>query len=54
MIFVHFRGSVIKRHTSQTTNDYEWLRMTTSDYELDYEWLRVTTSDYELLRVTTS
>ena len=48
-------GSVIKRQTSQTTIDYEWLRVTTSDYK----WLkRQTTSDYEpdheLLQVTKS
>ena len=28
--------------------------MTTSDYEPDYEWLRVTTSDYKWLPVNTS
>ena len=40
--------------TSQTTSDYEWLRVTTSDYKP----LQVTTSDYEtvyeLLQVTTN
>ena len=50
--------SVIKRQTSQTTSDYEWLLVTTTDYEPDYEWLQVTTSDYEpdyeWLQVTTS
>ena len=40
-------GSVIKRQTSQTTRDYEWLLVTTSDYE----WLQATTSDYEWLRM---
>ena len=38
--------------------DYEWLRVTTTNYEPDYEWLRVTTNDYEpdyeWLQVTTS
>ena len=53
---------VIKRQTSRTASDYEWLQDTTSDYEPDYEpdyeWLQVTTSDYEpdyeWLQVTTS
>ena len=31
--------------------DYEWLQVTTSDYEPDYEWLQVTTNDYKHLRV---
>ena len=47
-------GSVIKRQTSQTTSDYEWLqarlRGTTSYNKTDksgYKWLRVTTTDYK-------
>ena len=51
-------GSVIKRQTSQTAIDYEWLRVTTSDckwlkrqttsdYEPDHELLQVTKSDYK-------
>ena len=39
-------------------SEYEWVRVTTTNYEPDYEWLRVTTSDnepdYEWLQVTTS
>ena len=50
--------SVIKRQTSQTASDYEWLPVTTSDYKPDNEWLQATTRDYEWLqarlRVTTS
>ena len=38
--------------------DYEWLQVTTGDYEPDYEWLQATTRDCERLRarlrVTTS
>ena len=30
-----------------TTSDYEWLRVTATDYKPDCEWLRVTTSDCE-------
>ena len=37
-----------------TTNDYEWLRVRLRMTTSDYEWLRVTTSDYEWLRMTTS
>ena len=36
--------SVIKRQTTQTTSDYEWLQVTTSQTTSDYMWLRVTTS----------
>ena len=34
-------GSVIKRQASQATSDYEWLQITTSDYQSSYEWLQL-------------
>ena len=44
----------MKRQTSQTTSDYEWLRVTTSDCEWLRVRLQVTTSDCKWLRQTTS
>ena len=41
-----------------TTSDYEWLQLATSQttggYEPDYKWLQPTTRDYEWLQVTTN
>ena len=34
-------GSVIKRQDSQATSEYEWLQITTSNYQSSYEWLQL-------------
>lgn len=52
------QSSVIKTHMSQTTSDYEWLRVTLKVTKSDYKWLKMTAndceSDYKSIQVTTS
>ena len=54
LILMIYLRSVIKRQTTQTTSDYEWLQVTTSDCKWLWARLRGTKSDYKQPQVTTS